>query len=49
MRNNLIEIDQNLTALKTSLLQKFEQWFFKKYGISISDIENPLINQKNED
>jgi hypothetical protein len=21
----------------------------KKYGIAISDIENPLINQKNED
>lgn len=44
MRVNLIEIDQTLTALKTSLLQKFEQWFLKKYGIAISDIENPLIN-----
>lgn len=49
MRNTIIEIDQTLTTLKTSLLQKFEQWFSKKYGIAISDIENPLINQKNED
>lgn len=49
MRNTIIEIDQTLTSLKTSLLQKFEQWFTKKYGIAISDIENPLINQKNED
>lgn len=49
MRSNLIEIDANITSLKTSLLQKFEQWFFKRYGIQVSDLENPLINRREDD
>ena len=49
LRSSLIEIDSNITSLKTSLLQKFEQWFFKRYGIYISDLENPLINKKEDD
>ena len=27
------------------MIQKFEAWFFKRYGISIADLDNPLINQ----
>ena len=30
------------------MLSKFEEWFSRKYGISIDDIENPLINQPSE-
>ena len=45
LRNDIIEVDRNVTSLKTALLQKFQEWFFKRYGISISDLENPLINQ----
>ena len=49
IRNNLIEIDGNITSLKTSLLQKFEEWFWKRYGIHVSDLDNPLINRREED
>lgn len=38
-------MDKNVTALKTTMIQKFESWFFKRYGISIADLDNPLINQ----
>ncbi len=30
------------------MIQKFEEWFFKRYGISIADLENPLINQTDD-
>ena len=36
-------------ALKTALLSKFEEWFFKRYGISVSDLDNPLLNQNDQD
>ena len=49
MRNDIIEIDRNVTSLKTALIQKFEEWFFKRYGISIADLENPLINQNDDE
>lgn len=31
------------------LFAEFEKWFRKKYGISINDLENPLINAKSEE
>ena len=42
-------MDKNVTTLKTTMIQKFEAWFFKRYGISISDLDNPLINQNEGD
>ena len=45
LRNEIIELDKNITSLKTNMIQKFEEWFFKRYGISVSDLENPLLNQ----
>ena len=30
------------------MIQKFEEWFFKRYGISIADLDNPLINQNDD-
>lgn len=30
------------------MIFKFEEWFSKKYGISINDVDNPLINQPSE-
>lgn len=35
--------------MKNMLLVKFEEWFEKKYGISINDIDNPLINEPSEE
>lgn len=29
---------------KSNMIFKFEEWFSKKYGISINDVDNPLIN-----
>lgn len=31
------------------MIQKFEEWFFKRYGISVADLENPLLNQNEQD
>lgn len=31
------------------MIQKFEEWFFKRYGISVADLENPLLNQNDQD
>jgi kinesin family member 6/9 len=45
LRNEIVELDKNITSLKTSMIQKFEEWFFKRYGISVADLENPLLNQ----
>ena len=45
VRNEIIELDKNITTLKTTMIQKFEEWFFKRYGISVADLENPLLNQ----
>ena len=49
LRNEIIELDKNITSLKTSMIQKFEEWFFKRYGISVADLENPLLNQNEQD
>lgn len=38
MRNNIVELDRNITQLKTGLIQGFEGWFFKRYGISVADL-----------
>lgn len=27
------------------MIQKFEAWFFKRYGITVADLQNPLLNQ----
>jgi hypothetical protein len=27
------------------MIQKFEAWFFKRFGITVADLENPLLNQ----
>ena len=48
MRNEIIELDKNITSLKTSMIQKFEEWFFRRYGISVADLENPLLNQNDQ-
>ena len=45
IRHEIIDLDKNVTVLKTNMIQKFEAWFFKRYGISIADLDNPLINQ----
>ena len=45
LKNEILELDKNITALKTALLSKFEEWFFKRYGISVADLDNPLLNQ----
>lgn len=42
-------MDKNITSLKTALIQKFEEWFFRRYGISVADLENPLLNQNDQD
>lgn len=31
------------------MIQKFEEWFFKRYGISVADLENPLLNQNDRE
>lgn len=31
------------------MIQKFEEWFFKRYGISVADLENPLLNQNDQE
>jgi kinesin family member 6/9 len=49
LRNEIIELDKNITSLKTALIQKFEEWFFRRYGISVADLENPLLNQNDQD
>lgn len=48
LRSEIIELDKNITALKTTMIQKFEAWFFKRYGISVQDLDNPLLNQNDE-
>lgn len=45
LRNDIIELDKNVTSLKTTMIQKFEAWFFKRYGITVADLDNPLLNQ----
>lgn len=45
IRNDIIGLDQNVNSLKTSMIQKFESWFFKRYGITVADLDNPLLNQ----
>ena len=45
IRNDIIELDKNVTSLKTNMIQKFESWFFKRYGITVADLDNPLLNQ----
>lgn len=45
IRNDIIELDRNVTSLKTSMIQKFEAWFFKRYGITVADLDNPLLNE----
>lgn len=47
-KSEIIIIDKNIKQSKALLLQKFEDWFFKKYGITINDINNPLINQQSD-
>jgi kinesin family protein 6/9 len=42
-------LDKNITTLKTTMIQKFEEWFFKRYGISVADLDNPLLNQNEKD
>lgn len=49
LRNEIIELDRNITVLKTNMIQKFEEWFFRRYGISVADLENPLINQNEQE
>lgn len=49
LRNDIIELDKNITTLKTTMIQKFEEWFFKRYGISVADLENPLLNQNDHE
>ena len=38
LRNDIIELDKNVTSLKTTMIQKFEAWFFKRYGITVADL-----------
>lgn len=43
-RNAIVQMDANITQLKTAMIQSFQQWFFKRYGISVADLDNPLLN-----
>jgi hypothetical protein len=31
------------------MIEKFEAWFFKRHGISVADLENPLLNENEDD
>ena len=31
------------------MIQKFEAWFFKRYGISVADLDNPLLNENDKE
>lgn len=44
LRGEIVELDKNVTSLKTALIEKFEAWFFKRYGITVADLDNPLLN-----
>eukprot|EP00825_Cyclidium_porcatum_P041245 TRINITY_DN5377_c0_g1_i5.p2 TRINITY_DN5377_c0_g1~~TRINITY_DN5377_c0_g1_i5.p2 ORF type:complete len:105 (-),score=36.10 TRINITY_DN5377_c0_g1_i5:165-479(-) len=48
LKTDIQNIDRDIKSSKIQLLQKFEEWFFKKYGITINDINNPLINQQSD-
>jgi len=41
-----VELDNNITLMKKALIQGFEAWFFKRYGISVADLDNPLLNEQ---
>lgn len=45
LRGEIVEVDKNVTSLKTALIEKFEAWFFKRYGITVADLDNPLLNE----
>ena len=49
LRNAIVQMDANITQLKTAMIQNFQQWFFKRYGISVADLDNPLLNQQEND
>ena len=49
LRNAIVQMDANITQLKTAMIQSFEQWFFKRYGISVADLDNPLLNEQEND
>lgn len=42
-------IENNIQQNKLNLLREFERFFQKKYGLSIHDLNNPDINNKNDD
>ncbi len=44
-----LKIKKKLIQCKNLLFSEFEKWFRKKYGISINDLDNPLINNKSDD
>ena len=54
-KSKLVYLDQiiqkvfRLLKSKQSLLNQFEQWFLKKYGIRVQDLDNVKINQLKDD
>ncbi|KRX04254.1 P-loop containing nucleoside triphosphate hydrolase [Pseudocohnilembus persalinus] len=48
LKSDIIVIDQTIINAKTQFLTKFEEWFQKRYGITVDDIDNPLINQPSD-
>ncbi|CAD8210486.1 unnamed protein product [Paramecium pentaurelia] len=49
LKSEINTIDQNIIQSKAALVQKFEEHFLKKYGLTLQDINNPLVNQKEEE
>ncbi|CAK90109.1 unnamed protein product (macronuclear) [Paramecium tetraurelia] len=49
LKSEINELDQNIVQSKQLLVQKFEEHFLKKYGLTLQDINNPLVNQKEEE
>ena len=42
-------IENNIQTSKLTLLREFEKFFKKKYGLTIHDLDNPYINNQEDD
>jgi hypothetical protein len=40
--------EANIQKNKVTLLREFEKFFKKKYGLTIHDLDNPYINNKED-
>ncbi|KAM3132186.1 hypothetical protein pb186bvf_015781 [Paramecium bursaria] len=49
IKSQIIMIDQSIIQSKQLLVSRFEDFFLKKYGLALQDLNNPLVNQKEEE